>query len=505
MSYKPEKYNIGDTWQFSDGEKVHSFYLQGKGNDCPDDKESGSIGHAVSDDLIHWKELSPAVKRGEKGSYDENDIWTGCTVEHDGKYYLYYSSRKDTSFLGNSISVAVSDDCVNWVKYENNPVLVPDKRFYCQDDIKTILTIEEQPEKNNAECRDFCVVRDEEKKIWWGFFAARKPANECSNTCCIGLAKSNDLLHWEQLPPCFCPDKYDCVETPDVFKAGDKWYMLCLTGNQYGQRNPTSDPNLFGNITLYAMADKIEGPYHECFEDNVAIGSMYMSGACAKTVLHKGKRYIFYTQSLWQGDRNIENAMSYPKEIDVNKNERLYVKWFSGINSLYTDDIFLHKDNIYNLGKWGSLNEWRFEDNKISVKAKSDVAVKIFDVKTKNFVIETTVQRKDAVSAGVIFDVFADNLYIENRVVLLDYLKNEVWLTKARNYPKINARSFNFEKDSYNLKVLAVGKTIEVYVDDVLTVHYVTERFPGKIGLFAERGEVCFYNSTVHKIADEEL
>ena len=132
------------------------------------------------------------------------------------------------------------------------------------------------------------------------------------------------------------------------------------------------------------------------------------------------------------------------------------------------------------------------------------MAIKIFDVKAKNFVIETTVKRKDAVSAGVIFDVLGDNLYWENRVVLLDYLKNEVWLTRARNYPKINARKYDFEKDSYNLKVLVIGKTIEVYVDNVLTVHYITERNHGKIGLFAERGEACFTDSVVHKIADDE-
>ncbi len=504
MSYKPEKYNIGDTWQVSDGKKIHSFYLQGISNDYFADDESGAIGHAVSDDLLHWEELSPALKRGEKGCYDALDLWSGCAVEHNGKYYLYYSSRRDTDHLGNTISVAVSDDCVNWVKYENNPIIVPDKRFYCQDDIKTILTIEDRPIKNNAECRDLCVVRDEANGLWWGFFAARKPANECSNTCCIGLARSYDLLHWEQLPPCFCPDKYDCVETPDVFKIGDKWYMLCLTGNQYGQRNPTYDPNLFGNITLYAMADRPEGPYTECFEDNVAIGSMYMSGACAKTVLHNGKRYIFYTQSLWREGRNIENAMSYPKEIDVDENGKLRVKWFSGIESLYTEDVPLCKENTYNSGKWGSLNDWHFEDGKVSVKAKSDVAVKIFDVKAKNFVIETTVQRKNAISAGVIFDVIADSLYNLNRVVLLDYLKNEVWLTSARNYPKINARRFDFEKDSYDLKVLVVGNTIEVYVDNILTVHYITERRHGKIGLFVERGEACFTNSVVHKIADDE-
>ena len=153
MSYKPEKYNIGDTWQVSDGKKVHSFYLQGLNNDCFSDDGSGSIGHAVSEDLIHWDELPPALKRGEKGGYDALDLWSGCAVEHDGKYYLYYSSRRDTDHLGNTISVAVSDDCVNWVKYEDNPIIVPDKRFYCQDDIKTILTIEDSPVKNNAECR----------------------------------------------------------------------------------------------------------------------------------------------------------------------------------------------------------------------------------------------------------------------------------------------------------------------------------------------------------------
>jgi hypothetical protein len=207
---------------------------------------------------------------------------------------------------------------------------------------------------------------------------------------------------------------------------------------------------------------------------------------------------------MWREGKNIENAMSYPKEIDADENGKLRVKWFSGIESLYTEDVPLCKENTYNSGKWGSLNEWHFEDGKVSVKAKSDVAVKIFDVKAKNFVIETTVQRKNAVSAGVIFDVIADNLYILNRVVLLDYLKNEVWLTSARNYPKINARRFDFEKDSYDLKVLVVGNTIEVYVDDVLTVHHISERPHGKIGLFVERGEACFTNSVVHKISDDE-
>ena len=109
-----------------------------------------------------------------------------------------------------------------------------------------------------------------------------------------------------------------------------------------------------------------------------------------------------------------------------------------------------------------------------------------------------------AFGAGVIFDVIADELYNLNRVVLLDYLKNEVWLTSARNYPKINARRFDFEKDSYDLKVRVVGNTIEVYVDNVLTVHYITERRHGKIGLFVERGDACFTNSVVHKIADDE-
>ena len=175
------------------------------------------------------------------------------------------------------------------------------------------------------------------------------------------LAKSYDLLHWEQLPPCFCPDKYDCIETPEVFQLGDKWYILCLTANGYGQRNRTGDPNLFGSITIYGVADRPEGPYTECFDKNVLIGSMHKSGICTKTVLHKGKRYLFYTQALWENGKMVNHYRSLPKEVTADATGRLVPKWYSGIEALYEKDIPLSEQNVHPGKLWSSVCHWNFE------------------------------------------------------------------------------------------------------------------------------------------------
>lgn len=498
MYFKPSKYQIGDTWQYSDDKRVHSFYLQGNGS-VWEDRLDGSLGHAVSEDMLTWEEVSAALERGTDGSYDEQPLWTGCTVKKDDTWYLFYTSRCCTEHEANSISVATSKDGTTWEKYAGNPIIRPDPRYYYHNDHRTELSVHGNDGGTIMDCRDLCVVFDEEKGHYWGYFAVRRPADECTQTSVIALAKSYDLLHWEQLPPCFCPDKYHCIETPDVFKLGEKWYMICLSGNHYGQRNRTGDPNMFGRITIYGVADKPEGLFVELYPDNVLIGSMQSSGFCAKTVLHQNKRYIFFSQAHYTAEE-IKLSMSPPKIVEADEKGQLYCKWYPGYEAYYQNSgILLTEDHVIpNTGKWGSKCAWSYTNNTVTASPKTDWCLHMYDFEAENFVMEATIQRKDAVAAGFIFDVNGDSIYGDNNIVMMDFAENEVWVTQARYFPKNNARRFAFVGDTFRLKAVVWKNMIEIYVNDIFVLHHMVDRKGGKIGLFADMGTVAFTNPTLY-------
>ena len=54
-------------------------------------------GHAVSDDLIHWKYLGIALFPTKE--YDQNSVFSGNALEKDGKLYLYYTAVR---YLGSA-------------------------------------------------------------------------------------------------------------------------------------------------------------------------------------------------------------------------------------------------------------------------------------------------------------------------------------------------------------------------------------------------------------------
>lgn len=75
-------------------------------------------GHAVSDDLVHWKDL-PVALAPTPGGIDSGGCWSGCAVDNQGTPTLIY-----TGVSPQVVCLATSSDgMVTWQKHSANPVI----------------------------------------------------------------------------------------------------------------------------------------------------------------------------------------------------------------------------------------------------------------------------------------------------------------------------------------------------------------------------------------------
>src|SRR5690606_10058485 len=122
----------------------------------------GALSHAISNDLLHWQDVGIALYPGEQGSYDDAELWTGCVEEKDGVYYLFYTARaKKENGRVNRIALAISTDGYHWDRYNNNPIIIPDGRWYVNENNPLKLYGHGYP---IVDCRDMCVVKDPKKE-----------------------------------------------------------------------------------------------------------------------------------------------------------------------------------------------------------------------------------------------------------------------------------------------------------------------------------------------------
>lgn len=75
-----------------------------------------------------WKKdpSNPVVKKGDPPSYDFINVADCWVLFDEGKYKMWYTAGGAVApnpDFHNSIAYATSDDGINWVKYDNNPVL----------------------------------------------------------------------------------------------------------------------------------------------------------------------------------------------------------------------------------------------------------------------------------------------------------------------------------------------------------------------------------------------
>ena len=92
-------------------EKYHAFFQHN-----PFEPRWGQMhwGHAISDDLINWQEISIALYP-DMPYENSGGCFSGSAIEKDGYLFLFYTSASNE--LGQTQSLAISEDGINFKKY----------------------------------------------------------------------------------------------------------------------------------------------------------------------------------------------------------------------------------------------------------------------------------------------------------------------------------------------------------------------------------------------------
>lgn len=102
---------LGDIDVIEHDGRLHLFHLTLPAHD--------RIAHLVSEDGLSWTPLPDALRTSDPGRFDDDMLWTMGVIRHDGRFHMLYTGL-GTADRGRvqRIGHAVSDDLVHWTKRE---------------------------------------------------------------------------------------------------------------------------------------------------------------------------------------------------------------------------------------------------------------------------------------------------------------------------------------------------------------------------------------------------
>lgn len=456
MKYKgKDDWILGDTWGLVADGKFHGIHIKWSNQETP-------LGHIVSSDLLHYEFVDDVFHPLPEDKYPQDCLmkYTGCAITgKDKKHYIYYTMRNKNA--DEKIAVAFSDDMKDFVLYDKNPVLEPDENiFYTKGP--------------RIDCRDMIVVYYEKEDVYYGYFAAMADIGYDCPCGVIGVAKSKDLLNWREQKIAYKPPFMGVMEVPDVFEIDGKWYLIMLSGNNYGAKGISEDEDIVC-FTYYAVSDSPEGPFVHT-DDTIFLGGNESGGAVCRSVVFEGKRYIIYL------DRGKEGgALSLPKEIGVvdGKLRPLYApitnKLRTGnLTETYTPDMI---EGLTGSHAWETISG----DAKITCDGKrlelstyvnSWQKYRLKDIRYKSLELECTVSG-DATEFGFMFEAYAEDKPEkpkETSYVALNLKQNKIIAYYNRiSFIPYSKRKYALQRDKeYHIRMMVMEGVFEIYVDDVL-------------------------------------
>ena len=223
--------------------KYHLFYQHTPHATVPGPQH---WGHAVSEDLVHWKDLPIALTPDPDGP--DTQCYSGCAVDDDGVPTLIYYG------VSGGICIATSDDeMIEWQKHPQNPVIAA------------------PPEGTEREWRLHDPFVWKEDGTWYCISGAHvgQPRGIGSSKDAAFMFRSPDLVNWEYMRPLYEPGEESDCAVPDFFPLGDRHVLVFIShtrGAQYyvgRYENQVFTPELHGRFTSNTYPPR-SGQIHTC-------------------------------------------------------------------------------------------------------------------------------------------------------------------------------------------------------------------------------------------------
>jgi beta-fructofuranosidase len=494
MLYEPARTDryLWDTWLLWAEGRYHLFHMQKVAGE-PDSLE---IGHAVSDDLVRWSMLAPALTLGPAGAWDRLRFRTGTVVRQDGRYHLFYGAAPD---MIDRVGVATSTDLVRWERYSGNPVALADPRWYEHDATA-------RPTGAVA-WRDPCIVRDGDG--WVMYLAARLNAGPPGGRGTVATLRSRDLLRWEVGPPLDVPRGYAVMEVPDVFELDGRWFLLHSTSHRMGSRFPTCDPRLTAG-TFVLWAHRREGPYERPPRD-VLVGSPAhrMTAYVARTAETPLGRIAYYHNAYPPpGDgsaRRPRGSVALPKALAVDA---------QGLTLRYLPLLEPYRRRALAPPLVAAApppvplppGDWRLDGDAAEGRVAYGTAVCLLEGAALDALLTTTVTVDAGQAAGlglrvdgrgrglaVILDARAGTVDVAELAVSAT---GAVWRSLASRAAPVRPGT------PLPLRLVVLRDTLDVFLDDALLLSVVAEGYDaGGVALIADDARVRFERFSVYPLA----
>lgn len=463
--------------------KFHLFFLTSpKGSTVYPRRICTTWRHAVSENLVDWQELQPALLPGGGGTtIDKDGCWTGSALYGEGRFHIFYTAANLDSATPQTIAHATSEDGEYWTKDGDAPVIVPIEEHY-----------------ELIDWRDPYVFYNADEGCWWMLIAGRKNKGPDTRRACVVLYKSKDLAEWVHHGILYDPGYTNVTECPEMFKMGDYWY---LTHSRFSE----------GAQTVYRYSRSPYGPWRVPRREGVGGRRFYAAKSAAND---KGRRFYFgwvherarpvdTEHWCWGGDFCI------PHEIIQRPDGELDFAMPKEIEATFTQTL-----------DWGFEpcgGDIRADGEDVEVDAEGGMAYGFFTLPTDRFLMTCTLRPQSARDVCAVL-LKADGELARCYQLALEPGSQRVSLTKfpvpmdpywadasvaVKDFsviepdgPRVCEKAFSFQDgDAIELKIVVDGDIMECFIGGQVAFSFRCYRTPEhEIGLLVQDGKVRFEN-----------